>query len=288
MTTLQGLLDADHQQRWTAATYLVRACELALVGAVDPEPASFLALADSLYKWEKVSGWSRNYLTAGIEHMLLWADLVAPYKFDEDHINHVCFRPYLLMGRAGLESGAHAAWLLADANDPRDCVRRLLRMMYKDFGYQLKAHKAGGRSTEGIEKRMADTVQRASDLGVGISPQNQPPGYEALVKKAAVAVGADADADRWAFLWNAASGAGHGQNWFGSVGYDVEIGDEYEPGHFRSTRTPDPVFITEVMEAAAATLLWGVCRWLELAGYDMKTRIDAAITQVHERMPKTE
>lgn len=284
MTTPEGFLSEEHQQRWAAATYLIRGGELALVGAVDPNPGSFLAFADQLYQWEKVSTWSRSYLTAGIEHMLLWADLVAPYSFDETHINHVRYRPYLLMARAGLESGAHAVWLLADVGDPRDCVRRLLRMMYKDFGYQRKAQLARGRPVEHIEQRMADTVQRATDLGVGVAPQNQPPGYEELVKQAAATVGGDVD--QWSFLWNAASGAGHGQNWFGTVGYDVELGEEYEPGHFRSTQTPDPVFITEMVEASADTLQWGVFRWLDLAGYDAPARLTDAITRVHERMPK--
>lgn len=284
VTTAQGFLSEDHQQRWVQATYLVRACDLALVGAVDPTPSSLLAYADALYRWEKVSAWSRNYLTAGIEHMLLWADLVAPYSFDEGHINHVRFRPYLLMGRAGLESGAHAVWLLSDVKDPRECVRRLLRMMYKDFGYELKAQRAGGRPGESVERRMADTVQRANELRVGTSPKDKPPGYEGLVREAADTVGGDAE--RWAFLWNAASGAGHGQNWFGMVGYDVELGEEYELGHFRSTRTPDVVFITEVMEAAADTLIWGACRWLDLAGYDGQALIKAALHQVHERMPQ--
>ncbi|MEX6466061.1 hypothetical protein AB6N35_17285 [Dietzia cinnamea] len=283
MASPQGFLSEEHQQRWVRATYSIRACELALDGAVDPIPASLLACADALYPWEKVSAWSHNYLCAGIEHMLLWADLVAPYSFDEAHVNNVRYRPYLLMGRAGLESGAHAVWLLADVDDPCECVRRLLRMMYKDFGYERKAQLAGGYPVERIDQRMADTVQRAGDLGAGASPKDKPPGYEGLVRQAAETVGGDAD--RWSFLWNAASGAGHGQNWFGMVGYDVEIGEEYEPGHFRSTRMPDPVFITEVVEAAAATLQWGVLRWLHLAGYPL-TRLTESALRVHERMPK--
>ncbi|MDV8003133.1 hypothetical protein [Rhodococcus sp. IEGM 1408] len=283
MTSPQGFLSEAHRQRWAQATYSIRACELALVGAVDPAPNSPLAFADALYPWEKVSAWSRNYLSAGIEHMLLWADLVAPYSFDKAHINHVRYRPYLLMGRAGLESGAHAVWLLADVDEPHKCVRRFLRMMYKDFGYQRKAQLAGGFSVEHIDQRMTDTLQRAADLGVGVVPKDKPPGYEGLVREAAVTVGGDAD--RWVFLWNAASGAGHGQNWFGMVGYDVEIGEEYELGHFRSTQVPDAVFITEVVEAAADTLLWGVLRWLVLAGYP-PTRLKESIVRVHERMPK--
>ncbi|QMT00267.1 hypothetical protein H1R19_15205 [Gordonia jinghuaiqii] len=193
-------------------TYAIRACDLALSAAVDPMPGSRPDFADKLYKWEKVSAWLRSYLTAGIEHMMLWSDLVAPYEFDGSHVNRVRFRPYLLMGRAGIESGAHAVWLLADVDDPRDCVRRHLRLMYKDFEYQLKAHEAGGLGTDGVRARMQTTVDRATELGVGESPKNKPPGYEKLVREAAKTV--SGDPDRWSFLWNAASGAGHGQNWY--------------------------------------------------------------------------
>ncbi|CAM3225187.1 hypothetical protein [Tsukamurella hominis] len=284
MVTPEGFLVEDQRQRWAAATYKVRGSALALEGAVDPREGSLLEYADQLYPWEKVSAWSRSYLSAGIEHMSLWADLVAPYEFDESRVNHVRFRPYLLIGRAGLESGSHAVWLLSDVEDPRDCVRRHLRLMYKDFEYHQKAYEAGGESTDGITARMEKTVARAAELRIGSSPKDKPPGYEKLVREAAATVGGDAD--RWSFLWNAASGAGHGQNWFGMVGYDNEIGDEYEPGYYRSIQVPDAAFITETVEAASDVLLWGVCRWLMLAGYDGPGRIDAGIRHVHEQMPK--
>ncbi|ORM37387.1 hypothetical protein [Williamsia sp. 1135] len=283
MTTPAGFLSADHQHRWATATYVVRACDLALADVVDPKPGSFMRMADIAYKWEKTSVWSRGYLTSGTEHMMLWADLVAPYEFVEGHINQVRFLPYLLMGRAGLESGAHAVWLL-DPKDPRDCVRRLLRVMHKDFGYARKARKAGGLPVEKIDVRMDELVARAEELGVGVSPKDKPPGYEGLVKAAATTVGGDPE--RWSYLWNAASGAGHGQNWFGVEGYDVELGDEYEPGHYRTTRIPDGSYITEVMEAAADTLQWGTWRWLDLCGYDAQTRMTDAAKDVHSRMPK--
>lgn len=283
MTTPTGLLSEEHQLRWIEATYAVRSCDLALAGAVDPVPESRMRIADAGYPWEKVSAWSRSYLTAGIEHMMLWADLVAPYEFDEGKINQVRFLPYLLMGRAGLESGSHAVWLLT-GDDPLEWVRRLLRVMYKDFNYQRKAREAGGYPTEITVQRMADMVERAKQLNVGTSPKDAPPGYGSLVKEAAATVGRDPD--RWAYLWNAASGAGHGQNWFGMEGYDVELGEEYEPGHFRSMRMPDATYITEVVEAAVDALQWGTWRWLELCGFDAQARMTDAITEIASRMPK--
>ncbi|WP_156528131.1 hypothetical protein [Gordonia sp. 852002-50395_SCH5434458] len=283
MTSPSGFLTEEHQLRWAAVTYQVRMCELALVGAADPKPGSLLAAADAAYTWEKASGWARTYLTSGIEHMLMWCDQVAPYDFDGERVNHVRFMTYLLIGRAGLESTAHALWLLEVDGDPMECTRRLIRLMLKDFGYHKKAQEVRGGSVEKIEQRIADTNQRAADLGL-VEPKVTLPGYEGLVKAAAEASGEDAS--EWSYLWNAASGAAHGQNWFSMVGYDIELGEEYEPGHFRSTRIPDAVYITELMEAAGHAVQWATFRWLDLAGYDAPTRLQESMVAVHERMPK--
>ncbi|MBD0859963.1 hypothetical protein IA539_01885 [Gordonia sp. zg691] len=86
MTTPEGFLTEEHRQRWAQVTYAIRACDLALSAAVDPMPGSRPDFADKLYKWEKVSAWLRSYLTAGIEHMMLWSDFVAPYEFDGSHV----------------------------------------------------------------------------------------------------------------------------------------------------------------------------------------------------------
>ncbi|GAA2375812.1 hypothetical protein [Gordonia cholesterolivorans] len=283
MTVPTNLLAEEHQRRWAEATYSIRSCELAMDGAVDPAPGSLLAEIDQLYRWEKVSVWSRSYLTAGIEHLLLFADLVAPYDFKEGDINHVRYLSYVMMGRAGLESAAHALWILDAVDDERECAERSLRLMYKDFSYQLQAQEAGGYRVDLIEDRMTTTRERAAEVRLG-SPANRPPGYESLVRKAAEAVGRDPA--RWCYLWNAASGAAHGQYWFGMEGYDVALGEEYEPGHFRTRRLPDPAFITETVEAAAHALLWAVWRWLDVSGYAAQQRLESALVEVHSRMPK--
>jgi len=46
------------------------------------------------------------------------------------------------------------------------------------------------------------------------------------------------DEDRWGYLWHAASGAAHGQNWFGLEAFDLLTLDEYEPGYFRTIAFP--------------------------------------------------
>jgi hypothetical protein len=91
--------------------------------------------------------------------------------------------------------------------------------------------------------------------------------------------------DRWAYLWNAASGAAHGQNWFGVEGYDVVPVFEYEPGHYRTLAFPDPLFITETIGAACDALRWGTLRWLLMGRHDPNL-LSQAMHEIYERMSK--
>ena len=88
-----------------------------------------------------------------------------------------------------------------------------------------------------------------------------------------------------AYLRNAASGATHGQNWFGLEAFDVVPIIEYEPGHFRTIAFPDPEFITHTIRAACDALRWGTLRWLLMGRHDPDL-IGQATMEIHERMPK--
>ncbi len=273
----------DHRQRWVEATYKIRANSLLLSRMVDPLPESGLASADAHYPWEKASAWASSYLDAGFEHLNLWADRVAPYKFDESTVHNVAYRPYLLLARAGLESAAHGLWLL-DVPDSAECVGRHVRMMYRDLGYFIKARKAGEMDRSKIEAQRQTLVDRAKAKLPDVTITEKLPGYEDIVRYAATAQ--DQDPDRWAYLWNLASGAGHGQNWFSLEGYLLELGEEYEPGYHRAVRLPDVVPLTEMIEAATATLQYATFRWAYLAGYPYREMSIQAVCEVFERMPK--
>ena len=91
------------------------------------------------------------------------------------------------------------------------------------------------------------------------------------------------DPNRWAYLWHAASGAAHGQNWFGLEAYDLVPVAEYEPGHFRVLTIPDPGFITDTIEAACNSLQWGTLRWLLMGRHDPEMLAEA-LTEIHRRM----
>ncbi len=264
---------------------MIRSCELVLSETADPKPGSSLAQVDALYRWEKVSAWTRSYLQAATEHLGLWADRVAPYAFDPNAPVLVRIRPYLLLGRSGLEAAAHALWLFEVPTKTHvECIQRFVRLMYRDFGYHRDALTAHGDDTTLIEQRIADLEQRADNLPFETAPRNTPPGYERLVRHAAEVTGRDAN--QWSYLWQAASGAGHGQNWFSIEGFDLLHRSEYEPGHYRAVSIPDPAFVTDLIGAAAHALQWATCRWLLNAGYEPDL-LARAVLEISARMPKT-
>ncbi len=277
-------LPPDHQQQWAECTYAVRSCDQVLNEVIDPKPGSALDRADAIYHWEKISVWARTYLRSASEHLGLWADLVAPYDYRPGDTNLVRVRPYLLLARAGLEAAAHAIWLLdVPTNTFEEAAQRHIRLIHRDFEYHRSAIKAHGEDTSRIDQRIADLETRAASLSISATPKNKPPGYESIVRNAAQVIGEDDN--RWAYLWNAASGAGHGQNWFGLEAYDLLATHEYEPGHLRSVSIPDPTFLTETAAAASSALQWGTLRWLTNGGHD-PSLLTTAMHEIFARMPK--
>lgn len=237
-----------------------------------------------MYPWEKISSWARSYLLAATEHLGLWADLVAPYEFRAGDSNTGWIRPYLLLARAGLEAAAHTIWLLDVPTKTFDeAIQRHVRLMHRDFGYHRDALLARGEDTSIVDARTAALEERAAGLPFPTSPRTRPPGYERIVRNAATVVGADEN--HWAYLWMAASGAAHGQNWFGIEGFDLLAKHEYEPGQYRTLALPYPAVITETISAACRAVQWGTLRWLTNGGHNPSV-IAEAQAAVFNRMPK--
>lgn len=272
----------DHIADWKGFALAARASKLALQRTLDPLPESALAFADAHYPWEKVSAWSRDYLLASADFMGFWADLFAPYEFHPGAVNVVAFRPYLLMARSGLEAASQGLWLVG-AESPRNCVRRHVRLMYRDFEYHRDALLAGQMDAAQLQERMDTLVTRAAETDSSLRPGDKPPGFEKIVRLAAEAL--TQDADRWTYLWKAASGAAHGQNWFGTEAYELLAKEEYESGYFRVTRLPDVDFITGTLDAAVTALGGGTHLWLRNAGYTEEVWLEA-VHDVLDRMPK--
>lgn len=276
-------LPEEHVDLWKQYAVSARATEFMLNTHVDPRRDSQLDEVDRRYKWEKVSTWTRSYLRAAAQQLSTWADIVMPYDVQPGAVNNVAYIAYLMLARSALEAAAQGYWILW-ADSIEECTSRHVRMMHRDFRYHFNALDAGGGDTSTAAKRIADLEHRAATLTPPMNPKETPPGYEKLVRYTARTSGNDEA--QWAYFWHAASGAAHGQNWFGIEGFEVLVGDEYDEGHFRTTSMPDPEFITGTIGAAVEALNYAACRWMLLAGYNPLQATAEAIVAISEKLPK--
>lgn len=275
------ILSAEHQQQWVESTYWARACELILKRVHDPNPGSLLDLVDRVYELEKVSVWTRSYLRAAAEHLSLWSDYVAPQVIAPGAVSRIRARSYLLLARGALESGSHALWLVK-AISKDQCIERFAHLMRSDFEFHRKALIAGGLDTSLLDSRISHLKSRCEELSLPVPPKKSP-SYVQLVRDAATAL--HEDKDHWAYLWNAASGAGHGQNWFGIEGFGLLAKEEYEPGHYHIVSIPYPSFVTDTIGAACTVLRHGTESWLMMGGHNPDL-VQLATREVFDQMPK--
>jgi hypothetical protein len=265
--------------QWSALAVGFRLQEAMLNQVVDPAPTSNLAAANALYPLEKVSDWCRDYLTAGLEHALLWADHTQPLKFTEDHQVDHRFRPAQTLGRATLEAASQAVWVLGGGST-HEFAKRHLRLIRWDYSERKKSLSLDEKPTMVEADRLLGERARphftADDLAV-------PNGYLFVIREAASIVGVDPDETE--AIWRAASGSAHGRRWPAAVLQRVIAGQEYEPGKHRAMLIPDPEAITRVMAAASAVSMQGVLRYLHSAGVDIEAAREQAIQSVGATLP---
>jgi hypothetical protein len=144
---------------------------------------------------------------------------------------------------------------------------------------------AGDERASSVRERMASLGERLGDAGLFTSIKKSDPKYSMMVRESAGAI--KMDPAELEVIWRGASAAAHGKNWFQHVAYTTTVGDEYEPGYFRATLLVDPAEITRVVTAAAKLTLYGVTRFLDRAGYDRDSIVDAALATLQTETPLT-
>jgi hypothetical protein len=263
----------EHQQveqaelvRWVGAAHMSRIASYMLAEVQDPLPGSRLAADDEAYVWEKCSAWTRSGLVAAIDHLIVWANIVAPQQVFEGMVVSNPPRPYFTLARGALESAAQAVWVL-DQEASGERVHRHLGLLYHDLRQMALAFEAASDDrAPAVRERMKAVGERVGDIDVFAAIKNREPKYSTMVGECAGALGMEhAELE---VLWRGASAAAHGKNWFRRVGYTAEVDDEYEPGYYRVMLQPDPAAITRLVTAAARLTLHGVLRFIDCAGYD--------------------
>ena len=240
------------------AQHMMRSCG-------DPAPGSGFVQVNDLYPFEKVSDRARHYVMAGLEHLVMWADFAAPFKFHPEQTTTFTMRPTYALARAALESAAQAVWLM-DTRDPVECVQRHLRLIRWD----LEEHRKSRLDPQGkaqVNERDKKLIERVAQ--VFTKDQIRPPqGYLWVIQQACRPSDLDLDAAQVERLWRAASGAAHGMYWTNLELTEVEVGQEYEPGHFRTVTLPDPRAMLDVLQASEKMVTYAAFKYLLFSGED--------------------
>ena len=262
----------------------IRACGIVLEQPLKPVDGSLFHRLDTAFALERFSVWVRAYLRSAAEHLAAWADMTVPYGHPRPHPAIIRARPFLVMGRSALESAAHALWPLCASSEDQ-CLERFAQLVIVDMYYFSKALQRADKDTKEIDQWINALTAQCEVLGLTIPSRTRTIGQETLVYEAARAL--EKDPQRWCYLWNVASGAGHGQKWFTAEGHLALWQHEYEPGHYDQITIANSTLIVEMIEAAGTALLHGTLNWLACAGHD-PGMIQAAARKLSEYFPSEE
>lgn len=263
-------IDPETSQAWVTIAHQARLYERVLGSVSDPRPRSRFALIDSGYPNERASTWHGSYLKAALEHLLLWAEFVAPLKFHPEQEMIHRLRPTYTLARAALESAAQAVWL-SGGDTPQECARRHLRLIRWDY----KEHAKSATDLDAKQRIRAMDERLLTRVSEHVAEDElPPPSLLNVLRGAAEVIGADRDDVE--YVWRAASGAAHGKYWPSLVLQDVVPIEEYAPGQLRTVSVPDPTGMTEVLELAQQMTGWGVLRHVDFCGLEIQPVLDEA------------
>jgi hypothetical protein len=190
--------------RWATAAHTARLASYMLASVLDPRPGSSLADDDAAYPWEKCSAWTRSALLAATDHLVVWANIVAPQQVFEGMVVRNPPRPYYTLARAGLESAAQAVWIL-DQEESSERVRRHLRLLFHDLRHMALAFEmAGDARAPGVRQRMEQIRERVGDDDAFETIKKQEPKYSAMVRECAGAI--NMEPAELEVLWRGARG----------------------------------------------------------------------------------
>lgn len=232
----------------------------------DPENDSGFSRVEKLYPFEKVSNRARHYLLASLEHLVMWADFAAPFKFHPQQATLFTLRPTFALARAALESAAQAVWLLS-APDEKECLRRHLCLIRWDL-VEYRKSRADDEGKAQVRQQDQELVERVShvfDEGELRTPQN----YLWMLQQACLADGLDLEAREVERLWRAASGASHGMYWT-NLEFTKRVTDETN-GH--TLIVPDADAMLDVLRASEAMATFAAVQYLHFSGKDISSRI---------------
>jgi hypothetical protein len=272
-------IPAEYEERWTAIATGTRTNFHIIRHLGPPLPGSKFHSIIELP--DRVDARTKAYITAGIEHLHLWADHVAPFKFHPEQRTRIDLRPGLTLARAAMECAAHALWIFG-TRDIEECVRRHIALLRWDLQEHRKSKQSQPEKQQ-VQAYEDDLVQAVS--AIFTEEQTRPPnGYLQLFQQVC-------SSDEYTGfeitevepLWRAASGAAHGKVW---VGNDLQVDHLLSgaDGATRSIRVPSVEGILSVLEMADRMVLNATFKQVLWSGYDPTERSTLAFAWIGQNM----
>jgi hypothetical protein len=288
MEQARVLVDRETAHPWVEVAHSARLTQAFLRDVQTPNETSRFAQVDALYPSQPASRWCRGYLTAALEHLIMWADFAAPLKFHEEQVVIHALRPAQALARAAAESAAQAVWIMA-ADGPIEAVHRHLTLVLHDLDEQRKA-------VVGDEKtRLAETRKKAiEDLAkvTSVDDLKTPPSYLRLMREASgevIAKGSTVDfpktTDDAERIWRASAGAMHGKRW-PSLEQTIELPNE----NGQLVMVPDPEAISKALKLADGITTYGILRFADYSGHgtNIAEMLDNSLTELAKKLPLLE
>lgn len=263
----------EYVDEWKVAAVRIRVLQQVFDRLPDPEPGSPIAECDLQSNDDTyLSDSVREVLNASLDNLQLWANTVVPLVFIDGQPVENPQRPYFTLARAGLESAAQAAWVLApETTDGR--VDRHVRLAVDNLDEMAKAMRQGNGELAEYARERRTRISEAHPC-----PVKRAPSYVDMIREVGPAVGCAAgDAET---LWRIASAAAHGKPWFTRATHTQVVGEQFAPGRSRSLYLADPTRITEVITLAASVAEWSVNRYARLIGANLGSIYGQALAAV--------
>jgi hypothetical protein len=253
-----------------------------LVGTPRAIKGSPLDVTNEFFPRDPVERWCRSYLSAALEHLGMWADLVAPLKLHPEAVLHHTPRPAQTLARAALESASQAVWILA-ADNPREMARRHVSLVLDDWDQQKKAA-IDPDTKSALKARREEVLDLLSPAELDL----RAPSYLTLVTSAAEEVrdnlsshglGDPAEIER---LWRASAGSAHGKMW---PAIELRVSIEVDG---RLYTFPDATAMSAMLILAEKVTSYGVARFIDRAGHEsgLGARLREAAESLYQRIPK--
>jgi hypothetical protein len=249
--------DPEALQRWRVLGLQIHTCDWVLRHQGPPTAESELAAINEQFPAWHVSTTLQHLVWAAGEHLMQWADAVAPLGGQVDEPRALRTRPVYSWARSAMEAAGTAAWI-AEPAVAEELLKRHLVLLYHDLREQRAAHAVGGTwaAVALLDQHMRALVD---DRFAGVQPKS----VRYLDRVRAGARLAGEDEDRCEYLWRVASAASHGQQWFGAEAYE-RGSDDATAGVW-----PDEQRRIEVLEAAYALFHVATTEYVRLSGGDV-------------------